>query len=405
VVIGGGITTLNAVRCLGSNGVRVAVVQVQSHDISHYSRFAHEHLKLRNFAKQPESIIELLKRQAQKWQNWVIFPTGDLALSILSQHRDDLLPYYRMTVPHWNITRILLEKNLTYQTADKIGIDIPRCYGNATRVNAQGKDIFFPVVVKPNVSHQFTAHFAKKLFVVRNRFELLNAVEAVNRKNIPAKIFDFIPGPDCLFYNYSVYMDMQGEPVAELGMKKLRKDPPFFGICRVGERANVAELRDPTIEILRHIGWHGMANAEYKLDQRDGRFRLMEINGRCFMMHGLASRAGVNYPYLAWREHGLKEKKIGAQPNNWWGVWIHLLRDLYYGIFHHNAEGLELSDYVESYRRPRAFAVWSAKDPLPFIMEWVHATRNIVRRKSKRILRVLSHRLLLKKFNDSLHHR
>ena len=63
VVIGGGITTLNAVRCLGTNGVPVAVLQVLANDIAHYSRWSCDHLKYSCFRKEPESVLEVLKRQ------------------------------------------------------------------------------------------------------------------------------------------------------------------------------------------------------------------------------------------------------------------------------------------------------------------------------------------------------
>ena len=87
---------------------------------------------------------------------------------------------------------------------------------------------------------------------------------------------------------------------------------------RAAEVADVPHLREPTIALLQRIGWQGMASAEYKLDPRDGRYRLMEINGRCFLINGLPTRCGVNYPLLAWREHALREA-VGAEANGWRG--------------------------------------------------------------------------------------
>jgi predicted ATP-grasp superfamily ATP-dependent carboligase len=110
-----------------------------------------------------------------------------------------------------------------------------------------------------------------------------------------------------------------------------------------------------------------LANAEYKLDPRDGRYRLMEINGRCFLMQGLARRAGVNYPLLAWRE-AVAGEVLRTTPNLWPGVWVDLVDDVWYGALFRRREGLALADYAASYRRPKTFAVWSAADPLPFLV-------------------------------------
>jgi predicted ATP-grasp superfamily ATP-dependent carboligase len=380
VVINAYISGLDAVRSLGSHNIPVAVVHNGGYnDFAQYSCSVCEDHKLPDFISEPESLLELLERQGRAWQDWVIFPADDQALAVISRYRDRLSRWYRITVPPWEVTRHLLEKDLTYQAASEVGVDIPHSYGNATRQNAKRDDISFPVVVKPVESHLFVKHFGRKLFVVRNRDELLRRVNAVANAGLRAQIFDLVPGPDTLFYNYSVYIDHSGEPVAELDMKKLRKSPPFFGVIRAGERAHVPELREPTIELLRKLKWCGMANAEYKLDRRDGRYRLMEINGRCFMMMGLARKAGVNYPLLAWQECGLGEKKVGAHPNTWWGVWVHLLADAYYGIFHSKIEGLGLASYFESYRRPKTFAVWLATDPKPFIVQWAKAAQRAAR--------------------------
>jgi len=178
-----------------------------------------------------------------------------------------------------------------------------------------------------------------------------------------------VPGPDLLNYSQSMYVDRHGEPVAALPTRRLRKSPPFFGVTRVGEIARTDALREPTLAFLRHIGWHGMVSAEWKLDPRDGRFRLMDINGRPFLTMGLLRRAGVNYPLLAWQDAVLGHP-IAPRPNGWDGVWSNVPEDLYYGLFfRRKVEGLSLREYVAPYRRPKMYSVWSAADPGPFVAQ------------------------------------
>ena len=268
----------------------------------------------------------------------------------------------------------MLQKDLTYAAARAVGIDTPHAYGEATPETAARDDIAFPVVVKPIESRPFVAHFGVKLLVACDRDELRRHVRDVQDAGLRAQILDLVPGPDELFHSYTVYIDRHGEPAAELCMRKLRKSPPFFGVVRVAEVANVSALREPTIALLRHIGWRGMASVEFKLDPRDGRYRLMEVNGRSFLIQGLAWRAGVNYPLLAWREFVLGES-VSARFNGWNGVWIHVLDDIYFGLFHRRIERSSLRQYLAPYRRPKTFAVWSASDPGPFLMQCHHALR------------------------------
>jgi predicted ATP-grasp superfamily ATP-dependent carboligase len=146
----------------------------------------------------------------------------------------------------------------------------------------------------------------------------------------------------------------------------------------VGEVADASSLREPMLRILRRIGWWGMANAEFKLDPRDGCLRLMEINGRCFLMQGLALAAGINYPYIAWREAVLGEH-ARIEPRDWDGVWLNAIDDLYHMLLFRRLEGLSLRQYMAPWTRPKVFAIWSRNDWKPFLMHCAFGLRKAAR--------------------------
>jgi D-aspartate ligase len=378
VVVGGYVNALGAVRGLGAAGVPIAVVRTKPYDIAHHSRFASEHHELFELHIRPEALIELLERQAGRWTGWAILPTNDHALSVLARHSDHLARWYPPTVPPWDVTRCLVDKSFTYRIAREVGVDVPHAYGPALRRVAADASIRFPVIVKPLESHLFRQRFETKLFVERSRDELLQAVGAVEEAGIRAEIHDLVPGPDSACHNHSVYVDRRGDPAAECAYRKLRKGPPFSGVGRAAESWDSDELREPTLEILRRIGWRGIATAEYKRDPRDGRWRLIEINGRCFLTHGLCRRAGVDFPLLAWRESVLGEP-VRAEPNGWQGVWVHLHADLYHTVAARGREDLTLREILSTYRRPKAYAVWSRSDPKPFWAQWSGSFRRHAR--------------------------
>lgn len=372
VVVGGSITGLSSVRSLATHGVPVAVVATSARDLAPHSRWASETHRLPAFHDDPASALELLEQQRERWRGRVVLTNHDEVASLLAQHREHLERWYRIVIPPWETTRQVLQKDLTNAAARAVGVAIPHAYGDATAETVARSDVAYPVVVKPVESRPFVVRFGVKLLVARDRAELTRHVAAVQAAGLRAQIVDLVPGPDDLFHSYTVYLDRDGEPVAELCMRKLRKSPPFFGVVRVAEVAHVPALREPTIALLRHIGWRGMASVEFKLDPRDGCHRLMEVNGRSFLIQGLAWRAGVNYPLLAWREAVLGEK-VAARFNGWRGVWIHVLDDLYYGLFHRAVENASWRQYLAPYRRPKTFAVWSAADPRPFLAQGYHA--------------------------------
>jgi predicted ATP-grasp superfamily ATP-dependent carboligase len=224
------------------------------------------------------------------------------------------------------------------------------------------------VIVKPLQSSRFWEVFGKKLLVVRDRAELLDAVDRVGDSGIAAEVHDLVPGADDQVFNYTVYIDRWGQPAAEFALRKLRKAPRFFGVGRAAMPAHLPQLRERTLALLHGIGWRGTASVEYKLDPRDGRYRLMEINGRCPLVNALPTRCGVNYPLLAWREHVLREA-VSAAPNGWGGVWTHMHADLLYTAVEERTPDWSWLDFIRSYAGPWVDAVWTKSDPVPFLAQ------------------------------------
>ena len=78
--------------------------------------------------------------------------------------------------------------------------------------------------------------------------------------------------------------------------------PRGFGTCRVGE----ARWRDDAVEqalaLLDELGYHGIAQTEFRQDARDGELRLMEVNPRLWQWHGLARACGVDLPRIAYED-------------------------------------------------------------------------------------------------------
>jgi hypothetical protein len=57
-------------------------------------------------------------------------------------------------------------------------------------------------------------------------------------------------------------------------------------------------MTDYALRLLQHVGWHGVAMVEFKVEQSSGIPYLMEINGRFWGSLQLAIDAGLNLPYL-----------------------------------------------------------------------------------------------------------
>jgi predicted ATP-grasp superfamily ATP-dependent carboligase len=226
------------------------------------------------------------------------------------------------------------------------------------------------VIVKPVAGYRFSGRFGGKLLAASDRAGLCDAVTRVAGSGNRCYIHDLVPGADDQIYCHCVYLNPDGTIRAELTVRKLRQSPPFFGVARVAELAGKKDyLSDATVAFLRRIRYHGMAVAEFKLDPRDGSYRFLEVNARSVIYNALLSQAGMDLAGLAWsgRIEGRHEK---ADIRPWPGVWVNLHADLLYSTLRGRAENLTLKGFISPYLRPKIDAVWSTRDPMPFIRQW-----------------------------------
>jgi predicted ATP-grasp superfamily ATP-dependent carboligase len=61
----------------------------------------------------------------------------------------------------------------------------------------------------------------------------------------------------------------------------------------VSER--IPELIEPSINFLKQIRWRGIAELEYKFDERDSKYKLLEINPRIWSWTRLPAACGVDF--------------------------------------------------------------------------------------------------------------
>ena len=377
VVIGGYINGLGLIRSLAARHIPVAVVTTQSYDIAQHSRDVCARAEAYGLEDCPQALVDLLEQRAEAWAGWALFPTNDGALTALARHRDQLSSRYRVVAPSWDVARHFLDKDLMRSAAQAVGIAVPRCHGPATASAAATlSGDLLPVLVKPVEGHRFFARFGCKLFVARNRPELVASVARVEQADLACRIIDLIPGSDGLTYAYCAYLNQHGEASAGITVRKIRQSPPLFGVARVAEIVpDLPGLREMTIELVRRLGFRGMAAAEFKWDSRDGTLRFIEVNGRSVLYNLLLRRGGLDLGGLAWADY-VGDRPDAARLTGWAGVWVNLHADLLYSALCRRHHPVGVAGLTATYRRPLLEAVWSPRDPRPFLAQWWHTARD-----------------------------
>ncbi|HEY7789137.1 MAG TPA: hypothetical protein VIC33_01370, partial [Vicinamibacterales bacterium] len=328
VVLGGEFHALGVVRSLGRHGVPVFVIDDEC-SISRFSRYvtgAERVADLRDDTRIVETLLDMASRE--RLAGWVLYPARDEIVAALSRHREVLQGAYRVPTPGWQSVQWVWDKRNTYRLASELGIPTPRTWYPQQVEDLQAIDLDPPLAIKPAIKEHFIYATKAKAWRADDREQLrtrfLEAAALVPAGEI--MIQEVIPGGGSQQYAYCAFFK-DGRAVGSMTVRRRRQHPPDFGRASTFvETVDVPEIEELSLRFLRAIGYYGLVEVEYKLDPRDGRFKLLDVNARIWGYHTLGARAGVDFSYLQFLDQvGRPVPVCQCRPDV---RWIRLVTDL-----------------------------------------------------------------------------
>jgi|CZKY01.1.fsa_nt_gi predicted ATP-grasp superfamily ATP-dependent carboligase len=312
--------TLACVRSWGKNGVPFAVGGETRWDMSLLSRYAREQFVYTSPKRDATAFVRDLNRYSEQFGADCIFPTSEAAIMVCSQHRDALMA--TPIVPRAREIQLSFSKANTLRLAEAVGIAVPKTVF-VTPDNPEiggASTLRFPVVVKSESSEVMLSGrigTSKKTAYVFDWRELERECKTRLAEQQSILIQEFIDG-----FGVGVSgLFEEGRPIVLFGHRRIRESNPLGGPSALAESIAIEpSLLHATTELFEKIGFTGPAMAEYKVDRRNGQAFLMEINGRFWGSILLAPAAGLDLPYLYWKQlNGLeitpeeKTYKVGVK--------------------------------------------------------------------------------------------
>ncbi|MDT8368294.1 MAG: hypothetical protein RQ745_03745 [Longimicrobiales bacterium] len=151
--------------------------------------------------------------------------------------------------------------------------------------------------VKPRDSQAFFRHFGVKGFMARNREELEELAARAGAAGLRLMVQEYVPGPATNHYFIDGFATEGGAITAHLVRQRLRMFPPDFGNSSAVVTVPTAEA-GPALDSLRRLlpalEYRGIFSAEFKQDEVDGSFRILEINARPWWYVDFAARSGLD---------------------------------------------------------------------------------------------------------------
>lgn len=360
---------LEVVRSLGRHGIPVWVLQHGDQLLATLSRYNRRTLSWpsQDEAENVNFLVQLAERE--NLIDWVLFPTGDEGTALVARHHETLGKHFQLTTPPWDGLKWLYDKRLTYQLADKVGVDRPWTVWPANRGDAAASECSYPAILKPAYRNRFNRFTASKAWRIDTREQLIARYAEASTLVDPGTLMiqELVPGGGGSQFSYTA-LCQDGQPIASLTAKRSRQIPMDFG------RAStfVETVEDPATtaaatRLLAALRYTGIIEVEFKRDLRDGKLKLLDINPRVWGWHSLCGFAGVDYPYLLWllsNGEPIPEAKAALGMR-----WVRMSTDLPTAIREILRGRLSLREYLRSIRPPVAPAIYASDDPLPGVLE------------------------------------
>lgn len=383
ILLGGSANALSIARSLGRDGVSVYAINEEASAIRH-SRFI-RWIPLPRNATSGDWLEYLLGPRSDPLRGSVLLAASDAGVELVARHRGELLERFLLDDSNPEAQLCMLDKLCTYEAAVTAGVPTPRFWpvGPTSDLEAMRSELLYPLIVKPRQSAAFVAKFGRKYFLATSFEEMGAGVKAAAEAGIDVLLMEMIPGPDDRLCSYYTYLDESSEPQFDFTKRIIRRYPVNMGIATYHVTDHVPELRELSVALFRQVGLRGLANAEFKLDARDGRLKLIECNARFTAATQLLADSGFDLGRWVYdRATGRPCARLGGYPA---GVHLWSPVDDALAFLELRSRGeLTPRAWLASLLHRQVFAYLDWRDPGPSLVIHLRLLRAAVRRLLRR---------------------
>ncbi len=383
VVLGSG--GLGLIQSLGEKGVRSIVIDDGPSSVRDFSRYCRR-ITVADISAAWDRLCEALRMVSSlalkhSGNRPIIFPTSDYILHCLAGRYDELKSLAAIAAPSHEVILLTLDKASFYQWLLDHDFPCPRtvfpsCGGeDALDVG----NISFPCIVKPALTFMLEQAAGRKLYVAADRSELVRCCRDLSERNMEYVIQEIVPGRDEDQFSLAGYCRKGGEIAGYVMTNKLRQS--YYGAGTFVAGSDVPGLYETGVKLLRELDYHGIFEIEFRRDARDGTYRIIELNPRCWSQIILATRMNVNVAYCAYRDlSGLECRGEMAGPSGAKKYWVNFERDLGHLKRKFRENDYTLGGLVSVMLSIPSIEPFSLRDPKPGLC---YLKRKITRRLAK----------------------
>lgn len=309
LILGGGLQALSTANSLRKGDFHVYCLAPATEEIR-YSRFVKTFYPL-----EPSNTLQQLLSIIHKEQIAVVIPMSDKMAELLAKHKTEIeqATGHPCQVPDYPDFERAADKAKLMAFCEKHHFAHPRTRSiTKDTINKVAEYVGFPSLIKPNRSVG-----ARGITLVRSMEELQSAYPAIQDQYGDSTLQEFVDSKGLPYYNVMLYRSEKGDILGSAIIEILRYYPIEGGSSSLCRTIEEPKLLAECTHVLDKLNWIGMADFDV-LVNKNGEYKIIEINPRVPASLRAADIAGVNFPEIIVRDTlGLTSKKYSYQTNRY----------------------------------------------------------------------------------------
>jgi D-aspartate ligase len=380
IVIGCGLTALGALRLFHRSGIPAYCLARNAATESHSRWFR----PLPGFRAGPYSTGPLAGILARcPLPSAVLLPCSDHAVNEIAALPPELAARFPASVPSATIVAQLTDKARFAALLERVGVPRPLTVAveSPDDVRSLPDAVFADAFLKPRDSSTFFERYRQKALRVESREAATARLAELGSAGFRVILQEFIPGPASSHYLIDGFSDAGGSVRALFARRRMRIFPVDFGNSSYMVSvplADVAPAAEALRAILASLHYRVIFSAEFKVDERTGEFKILEINARAWWYVEFAGRCGIDVCRMAYDD--ALGRPVGERRDYRAGArLVYPYIDLFAAREEWRAGRLSLAGWIRSWLgAQQPHFNWS--DPEPAIRDWATHTFDAVRR-------------------------
>lgn len=361
---------LGIARSAGRLGIPVHRIAREPWAPARLSRYGKGWSRLPDGATTTE-ILDFLHACSRDVGRALLIPIDDAASVFVDEHGEALERDFLFPRQPVGLAQALSSKREMYELCMKHEIPTPASAfpESEAELLEYAERGAFPTVLKC-INAGDAPPGAPRVAIVEDREQLLAAYRRMESPGAPnLMIQEYVPGKPETIWMFNGYFDAQSLCRVGFTGKKIRQTPPYTGATTLGVCLPNTTVEEATVRLMAAVGYRGILDIGYRFDQRDGEYKLLDVNPRIGGTFRLfVGENGLDVLRTMYLD--LTGQEVPSTTLSEGRRWIVEPWDLASSLTYWRRGDITFGEWLRSLRHVREDAWFAADDPLPFVALW-----------------------------------